>query len=67
MKMIAEFRDTTTDATARVYEDAVRDEYCVKFFNANGKHMDASDYRTDDKEDALNIAGIEHPDVVRVS
>lgn len=67
MKKIAEFRDTKTDATAKVYRDAVRNEYCVRFFDASGRHMDASDYRTDDREDALNTAGIEHPDIVRVS
>lgn len=67
MRKIAEFRDTTNNNTAKVYRDVEWDEYRVKFFDAQGKHLDAADYHTDDKEDALNTAGIEHPDVVRVS
>lgn len=67
LRKIAEFRDSKTNVVAKVYRDAEWDEYCVKFFDSNGRHMDASDYHTNDKEDALNTAGIEHPDIVRVS
>jgi hypothetical protein len=66
LRKIAEFRDTKTNAVAKVYRDAEWNEYRVKFYNSAGTYMDASDYHTNDKEDAMNTAGINHPDIVRV-
>jgi hypothetical protein len=59
MKIIAKFLDTKTGAIAKVYRDPEWNEYVVKYFNHNGVHMDASDYHTNDKQDALNTAGCE--------
>jgi hypothetical protein len=39
----------------KVYRSAATDEYIVRFY-ANGIHMDASDYFTTDKQDALDTA-----------
>lgn len=67
IRKVAEFRDTTNDASSKVYYDTEYKEYTVRFYNSAGVWMDGADYFTDDKEDALNTAGIEHPDIVRVS
>lgn len=66
-RKVAEFHDTTNGAVAKVYYDPEYKEYTVRFYNSAGVWMGGADYFTDDKEDALNTAGIEHPDVVRVS
>jgi len=66
-RKVAEFRDTTNDAVSKVYYDPEYKEYIVRFYNSAGTWMDDADYFTNDKEDALNTAGIEHPDIVRVS
>lgn len=39
----------------KVYGPNVHGEFVVKFYR-NGEHMDASDYFTDDKDDALATA-----------
>lgn len=59
MRVIAKFLDTKTGATSRVYRNAEWEEYVVRFYNHEGVHMDASDYHTSDKQDALNTAGCE--------
>lgn len=41
---------------AKVYYDYEWGEYIVKFYNHRGVHMDASDYHTDSKEDAILTA-----------
>jgi hypothetical protein len=61
--MIAELYDTTNGSISRVFQGVVG--YYVKFFDSNGKHMDASDYHATEFEDAMNEAGIEHPSIVR--
>lgn len=66
-RKVAEFRDTTNGAVSKVYYNPEYKEYTVRFYNSAGVWMDGADYFTDDKEDALNTAGIEHPDIVRVS
>lgn len=43
------------DKTAKVFYDTEFDEYVVKFY-AGGFHMDASDYLTDDEDDAVRTA-----------
>lgn len=65
-RLIAEFADKITGARAKVYWDSAWREYVVKFYNSSGEHMDASDYHTDDKSDALGTAGLNHPDVVKM-
>ncbi len=55
MQKIAEFEWPNGNKT-RVYRNAEWDEYVVKFFNHQGVHMDASDYHTSDKQDALDTA-----------
>lgn len=65
LKLIAVFVDQRNGSTAKVYRDYPWDEYRVKFYDGQGKYMDASDYHTSDKEDAFNTAGSEHPDIIR--
>lgn len=55
MKLIATF-STEGEGTAKVYHNTEWQEYVVKWFNTRGTHMDASDYHTDDKQDALDTA-----------
>lgn len=52
---------------SRVYWDAEWGEFVVRFYNKDGVHMDASDYHTDDEEDAMNTAGAESPEMVRTT
>lgn len=65
MKKKAEFATEDGERT-KVYWNNEWNEFVVRFYNKDGVHMDASDYHTDDEEDAMNTAGIEHLDVVRV-
>ena len=46
---------TTTGKQAKVYGPNDYGEYVTRFY-VNGKHMDASDYFTDDKQDAIDTA-----------
>ena len=55
MRLIAEFTNAET-GKASVYYDSEWQEYVVRWFNTHGVHLDASDYHTDDKEDALSTA-----------
>ena len=57
MHKIAEFKAENGKKT-KVYWNADYSEYVVRFFNHKGVHMDASDYFTNDKKDALNTAKI---------
>lgn len=41
---------------SKVYYDYEWGEYVVEFYNHKGVHMDASDYHTDSKEDAILTA-----------
>lgn len=43
----------------KTYYDSDLKEYVVRFYNSQGIHMDASDYFTSDKEDALSTARID--------
>ena len=40
----------------KTYYNSDLREYTVKWYNSQGVHMDASDYFTNDKEDALATA-----------
>lgn len=55
MKKIAVF--SFGNRTAKVYRDSEWQEYRVKFYVA-GTHMDAADYHTDDREDAMDTAKV---------
>lgn len=55
MRKIAEFEWPNGNKT-RVYRNVEWNEYVVKFYNHQGVHMDASDYHTNDKQDALDTA-----------
>lgn len=49
---------TAYDATGgktKIYRDPHNDEYIVKFFR-NGLHLDAADYYTDHKDDAIDTS-----------
>lgn len=46
---------TVNDKFCRVYRDAELDQYIVRFY-CMGRHMDASDYFTSDKQDAMETA-----------
>lgn len=39
-----------------VYHNSEWDEYVVRWYNHQGVHMDASDYYTGDKQDAIDTA-----------
>lgn len=43
----------------KTYYNSDLREYVVKWYNKDGVHMDASDYFTDDKEDALATARVD--------
>lgn len=62
-KKIASF-ETTDGERSVVYQYG--STYVVRFWNKDGVWMDASDYRTTDLADAMNAAGEEHPDVIRI-
>lgn len=55
MRKIAEFSWPNGNKT-KVYRNAEWEEWVVKFYNSQGVHMDASDYHTNDKQDALDTA-----------
>lgn len=66
MRLLAKFVDREDGGVSRVFEDHLRCGYLVEFYDAFGYHMDGSDYRTKDYKDAMNNAGEEHPNIVRV-
>ena len=39
-----------------VYLNSEWNEYVVRWYNKDGVHMDASDYHTSDKQDAIDTA-----------
>jgi hypothetical protein len=55
MRKIASFKIENGNA-ANVYKNAEWDEYVVRFYNSRGVHLDASDYHTDSKDDAVSTA-----------
>lgn len=66
LRLKAEYHDTSANTTAKIYYDSDWQEYRVKFYDTNNQHLDASDYHTDDEDDAHNTAGCEHPSVIRI-
>lgn len=67
LKLTATFKDVETGAISKVYRDAEWNEYRVRFYDKNGIHMDASDYHTNDKEDALLTAGKNKEGIERIT
>ena len=63
MKKIATFQMDGGERSA-VYQD--NKSFLVRFWNKDGVHMDASDYHTKNLADAMNEAGEEHPECVRI-
>jgi hypothetical protein len=57
MRLLAKFTDKTSGSFSKVYRNVEWNEYVVKFYDAAGTHMDASDYFTSDKSDAMETAG----------
>jgi hypothetical protein len=55
MRKVTEFRSSDNRLT-KVYYNADFKEYTVKFYSSDGTYMDASDYFTNDKDDALATA-----------
>ena len=55
MRKIAEHRDNDGRKSVVMFDHGNR-EYIVRFYNHRGVHMDASDYFTDDREDAIGTA-----------
>lgn len=55
MRKIAEHKGAD-GRSAVVWFDYANGEYRVQFYNHRGVHMDASDYFTDDREDAIGTA-----------
>lgn len=51
MKVIQRFKHS------KVYRNAEYEEYIVRFYDLNGKHMVNADYHTDCKADAIVTAG----------
>ena len=55
VRKVAEYTDKG-GSSSKVYYNSDLREYTVKWYNVRGVHMDASDYFTNDKEDALATA-----------
>jgi hypothetical protein len=55
LRRIAVATNVNYTRTAKIYRDAVWEEYVVKF-SIDGKKQVNADYHTDDKEDALDTA-----------
>jgi hypothetical protein len=55
LRRIAVTADVNYSRVAKVYRDAIWEEYVVKF-SIDGKKQINADYHTDDKEDALTTA-----------
>lgn len=53
------FVDKTSGAYAKVFSpEPFCDEWVVKVYNHLGQHMDASDYFTNDRDDAIGTASV---------
>jgi hypothetical protein len=66
MRLLAKFEDQKDGGYSRVFEDHKRLGYLVQFSNTFDQHMDGSDYSTKSYADAMNHAGEEHPDMIRI-
>jgi len=55
MRLIKTYKAKDGNYT-KVYRNIEWDEYIVHFYNHQGVHMEAADYHTDDKQDALSTA-----------
>lgn len=55
MRLLHTYKWSNGNST-KVYRNAEWNEYVVRFYNHKGVHMDASDYHTDDKDDAIGTA-----------
>jgi hypothetical protein len=55
-KAIASFNNRNTNKSATVRFDVALQEYVVRFFDENQRHITEADYFTSDKDDAIGTA-----------
>lgn len=55
MRKIAEFKNDDDSKVAMIYRNVEWEEWVVCFYT-DGKHNEAADYYTADKQDAVNTA-----------
>jgi hypothetical protein len=59
MRKIHEATDQKSGCKAKVYWNSEYREFVVRFYSHRGEHLDASDYYTDDREDAIGTATVQ--------